>query len=265
MTLIRSVQEQLARSRWIAVAATRTARFLQGVTAYRLGQNPNQSENGESALVAAVAMSIDRFVDVGANVGDWTAELLTRRPAAAGLLVEPGRVAANACRRRFGGQVKVIEAAAGEKPGTVDFFEGPDGDPHSSVVQPQEGSLRRTVPVVTVAQVLEDEGWDTVDFVKIDAEGYDLNVLGGLRALVTGQRVGLVQFEYNDSWRQNGATLAEALALFDVAGYRTWLVARGGLWVFPYGVYGEFYRHSDFVAVHPRWRRYVEPLVRGVA
>ena len=61
-------------------------------------------------------------------------------------------------------------------------------------------SPARRVPVTTVDNELSARGWQDVDFLKIDTEGYDLNVLLGASDLLARKGVKVVQFEYNATW-----------------------------------------------------------------
>jgi hypothetical protein len=66
--------------------------------------------------------------------------------------------------------------------------------------QIRDGSRIIEVEVSTVDAVLEAQGLDRVDVMKIDTEGNDLNVLKGAIGALRESRIGAVQFEYNHRW-----------------------------------------------------------------
>jgi FkbM family methyltransferase len=264
---IAATQRWLARSRTFTRLAAKIARFSNGVTYRRLGHDVEMSQNGEEALVRQLAPGVTTFIDIGANVGDWTSMLLRYQPAATGVLADPGAAAVRACRDRFEAAVgvRVVEAAVGASPGSVTFNELPDASTHSSVLVRSAGSVARTVPVVTAADIVREQGWSTVSLVKIDVEGFDLQVLRGARPLLADRAVEVLQFEYNDSWAYANDTLQDALEMLGGYGYRVWNLARNGLWEFRLQDYGEFYHHANFVAASPQACASLEPLVRGRA
>ena len=57
-----------------------------------------------------------------------------------------------------------------------------------------------------------------MDFLKIDAEGYDYLALCGATTLLREQRIGFIQFEYNSPWTLAGCTLAKALSFMEAFG-----------------------------------------------
>lgn len=266
--LVTEFQRTVARSKFLSHAAVRASRLLAGAAHHRLGHNFDLEANGQRHVLKAVGHRVERFVDVGANVGDWTAMMVSLAPSAAGLLVEPGAAAAERCRLRFEAvpNVQVIEVAAGENKGTADFHESPDAGVGSSLVVTAVGAETKQVAVLSLADIVAEHGWRDVSFVKIDAEGYDLSVLRGSKSLLESNSLGVVQFEYDQAWQQHGhSTLAEALSLLNSCGYRCWLMARGGLWEFPANTYREYFHHSDFIATSPRFVPLLEPLILGTA
>jgi FkbM family methyltransferase len=129
------------------------------------------------------------FVDVGANVGTYTiwaaecgAEVMALEPAADtfGLLLE--NVALN------GYQVAAIQAAAGDRCGTARFTAGRDAvnrlDPDGLVV----------TRLVTIDSLI---GGRHVAGMKVDVEGFEIDVLQGCTRALSERRIGLIQLEWN--------------------------------------------------------------------
>ena len=133
----------------------------------------------------------DVFIDVGANVGTytiWAADLgatvvaLEPAPDTCALLRE--NVALN------GYPVEVIEAAAGAEPGTVRFTAGRD------CLNQVDASGEAEVAVVVLDDVI---GTRRVRGVKVDVEGFELEVLRGCRSALAEGRIDLMQLEWNDA------------------------------------------------------------------
>lgn len=262
--------KQLSKSAQAARIAARARAHLQGVLAYRFGQDTNMETNGEQWLLARLAPSCARFVDVGANTGDWSETLLALpgvRDDARGVLVEPSD---SACARLRAGvlrdeRLELVQAVAAAEAGERTFFAEP-GAGRTSSLDPRAAradAVATTVHATTIDLLAEARGWDALDVLKIDAEGHDLDVLRGATGLLAAQAIGLVQFEYNDAWMLTGARLLDAMQLFERHGYEVFLLKGEALYTFPYSVYGEFYHYSNFIALAPGAHPSLRRAVRG--
>lgn len=207
--------------------------------------------NGEYALLDRLGALIERFVDVGANEGDWTDHLLSAVSSdAEGLLLEPNPRVVERLRQRFAGQerVQILQIAASDGAGRQPLFlcDVSAGCSLVSGVLPDAPSVE--VEVAAVDDIVRKRGWTRLDFVKIDAEGHDLNVLKGARELLGDRAIGFVQFEYMRAWAMNGSALGGAIGLLARAGYETRLLTPSGPIAFDYDFYREFFRYANFVA-----------------
>ena len=240
------------------------------VIKYHLAESPDVAHTGEAWLCERIAAHCERALDVGANVGDWSAALIARKGDDAAFRViafEPSETAARALRARFAGddRVRVVEQAVGDRAGTMPFLEERDAGKGSTLVPgfARIDGRERMVGVTTLADALRDAEWDGADAVKIDAEGYDLRVIRGAEDLIARQRLGVVQFEYNRPWQLAGETLSGAYALFERHGYRVFLLKRDGLYTLNYHLYEEYFEYSNFVAIAPQWMDAFRADLRG--
>jgi FkbM family methyltransferase len=172
-----------------------------------------------------------RVIDVGANVGDYTAEVLARFPQAVVWAYEPQSAAFFALTERFRdvGGVVTEHIGLSSEPGWAELhasshgacvlatlYERPDADSYhgSGVV------LERTekVRLETLDNLLAPQ---RVDWLKIDVEGHELDVLRGAEQIVAATDV--VQFEYNDCARIAGYTLVDLHAFLWDRGFTVYL------------------------------------------
>jgi FkbM family methyltransferase len=131
------------------------------------------------------------FVDVGANVGTYTiwaaeqgAEVIALEPAADtfGLLEE--NIALNGYR------VTAVRAAAGDHCGSARFTAGLDAGNSLAADGPVEADL------VTIDSLIGDR---RVTGMKVDVEGFEIDVLRGAARALADRRIGLIQIEWNQA------------------------------------------------------------------
>ena len=123
---VNRVNRQLSRYPQIVRAASLLRNQCNLMIGYHFALGPGSDANGEAWLLDRVAPHVRRFVDIGANRGDWSAALLARNRMAAGIAVEPGEAALSQLRSRGLAGLSIVGAAAGDHPGTTDFYEEPD-------------------------------------------------------------------------------------------------------------------------------------------
>ena len=153
------------------------------------------------------------FVDVGANVGTYTiwaaelgAEVIAIEPAADTFALLQENIALN------GYPVTAVQAAAGDHCGTARFTCGLDAG----------NSLSPDGPVVTELVTIDALIGDRpVRGMKIDVEGFEIDVLRGAARALADHRIDLIQIEWNEmssvSLGVDRSPIAELLA---VHGYR---------------------------------------------
>ncbi|MGC0332177.1 FkbM family methyltransferase [Streptomyces sp. SAI-170] len=155
-------------------------------------------------------------VDVGGWYGPWTHRLAGRSRRV--VTVEPVPHLARLLTATAPANVRVVEAAAGDRPGTARLWL-PAGDPGdrgvSSLVR--RDIHARAVPVRVVA--LDDLGLKDVGFVKVDVDGSEPAVLRGATALLSRDRPAL--FVELESRIQPVAPVVTYLRLL---GYEGWVL-----------------------------------------
>lgn len=144
-------------------------------------------------------------VDVGAHFGLYTARLA--RLAAQVHAFEPASEMARLLRRSVRANVVVHEAALSDRDGSgvlhVPRVEGRTGLGYARLDQPAAGGtphLQRAVAVTTLDAAVAGP----VDFIKIDVEGAEMDVLAGARRIIADHRPSFL-IEAED-WRRPGAT-----------------------------------------------------------
>ena len=164
-------------------------------------------------LPSALDLRSGVIVDVGANVGDWTAAARLVAPEARVLTVEPVPELAGALRSRFAGdgKVEVVESAVSDCVGEATLHLTSHSH-NGSLQRPRDmnhayGSGWDSVGEVSVRTATLDEllAGQTASLVKIDVQGAEATVLRGAHDAL--QRTAAVLLEVTNRSHYEGDTL----------------------------------------------------------
>lgn len=142
------------------------------------------------------------FIDIGANIGAYSLFVAAKAgPSARILAVEPqpevfARLAFNIAQNPFG-TIKAIACALADKPGELTLFLDPANRGESSVriLRSSTGSTVK-VPATTLLALVQSEGYDRLDAIKLDVEGAeDLILEPFLRDAPAGLWPGMIVIE----------------------------------------------------------------------
>lgn len=143
------------------------------------------------------------ILDVGANVGYASAYFAARYPEARIIAIEPEPKNCELLRRNTSAfpNVTVVQAALWPVTGDVSIA-NPDAEPWAfRISQPGEGS-GAAVRAITIPQILEEQGIDRVDVLKLDIEGAEKEVFQSGAELWLG-RINVLIVELHD-WLREG-------------------------------------------------------------
>jgi FkbM family methyltransferase len=261
------VEKWIAHSKPGLATAFKLRKFANAVIGRSFYSGLDFESTGEINLLKAVGHYVRTFMDIGANVGDWTGHLLKYAGSdAEGFLYEPSRSAMVKLNNRFGknSRITLIRAAIGDRCGRTVFYEEPDARHSASIFKEvTKKSSKIEVPLTTLENEFDKHKISTLDMVKIDAEGYDGLILKGAENLISEHRIGIIQFEYNISWIHARFTLAEAMNLLESHGYAVYLLKQDRACVYDYKKYNEFFYYSIFIAVNPEKPEIPQSIIRA--
>lgn len=146
-------------------------------------------------LLPAARFSV--ILDVGANIGQSAIPLAEAHPAATVHCFEPSksnyeRLAKAAARFE---RIKPHNVGAGDVEATKHLAIAERSTRHHILDTESHATPTETVQVITIDGFCEENSIGHVDYLKIDTEGYDLNVLLGARNLLLDNRIDFVQVE----------------------------------------------------------------------
>ena len=124
--------------------------------------------------------------------------------------------------------------ALSDKPGVMPLFDGngntrnESGNTHGGLLT--VGDKVGEVDVSTIDIFVAEKGIAVLDFVKIDVEGFELEVFRGMETSVKSGKLRLFTFEYGNKWRSprpghpHGNAFKPALDMLDGWGFDTFVV-----------------------------------------
>ena len=247
----------------------RVARYLTNTA--RLDVLNDMRLNGELLVQDTVLANFpaDRELvvfDVGANLGEWSLQLLARSDLAkrsVGMLhaFEPVSSTMRILQENLRGinsswKISPVQQALSNKHGHADIAVIEEGCGINSLIPDAKQPIKRkeTVELATIDDYCEAHCVAEIALLKIDAEGHDLFVLRGASRLLSQKAINVVQFEYNFRWAFSRTTLLDAFEYAQSFDYRVGKVTPGGI---------EFYEHWDpelekfvegnYLICHPEW------------
>lgn len=211
------------------------------------------------------------FLDVGANLGHYSQLLVDKFPGAKILACEANPKTLAALQERFlDGAVAVVDHAISSKPGTTQFFDRLDHDglsEHGSVYKGvieevhRVESVEYTVPVTTVDELVDEHHLPSIQLLKIDTEGHELEVLRGAEKSLESGIVDLVHVEFGETNLISRVFFRDlALRLSDYIPYR--LLPHGVLKLRPSALKREIFAFQNVVFAHKRFQpdRHMRPI-----
>jgi FkbM family methyltransferase len=170
------------------------------------------------------------IVDVGANVGLFTAKLLEHRPRGRAICFEPVSTFTERCRQRFrlNPNVRVEALALGNRNERTTIYKSRHNPGGNSVVKVQVEKYAKENAVTWDQEEVEvrvfddwarEQGLGRVDLIKTDTEGHDYAVLQGVVPYLerTGARPVILSELLSQSlhhvWEQQDAVVKRLYAL----------------------------------------------------
>jgi FkbM family methyltransferase len=243
----------------------RFARLCKNI--HRASEHPGYDVNtdGERDLLRhAVSSPAPVLFDVGANVGDWSTMAREVIPSASIHAFELSPRTADLLTQRMEHVpgIRVHAFGLADKSGERNFFSySGDSNVLSGLRAPIHSHVPHQIEKATVRtgdEVCRALGVTRIDFLKVDAEGGDYEVLAGFSSLLAEQKISVIQFEH-----EGGRYLRDFYEFLEPKGY-----AVGKL----YSNYVDFRNHSsdlehvlgpNYVAVPAAQSELIEMLRKG--
>jgi FkbM family methyltransferase len=196
--------------------------------------------------------------DVGGHVGDYTEALLRVRPASRVFVFEPSNSHFRLLQRRLGDRANVVleKIGLGARSCELPLYKIGDVSGTASLTRRRLDHLGvvmdivESVAVRTLDEIVSQHSIESIDLLKIDVEGHELDVLNGAKKTFSENRIKRVQFEFGGCNLDTRTTLQDFFYFFQERGFAMALVQPSGK-LEPLPRYHEFleqYRTANYLA-----------------
>jgi FkbM family methyltransferase len=234
------------------LAATVCKKYL---SAYH-NLNYDALTNGEAFVLEQLATDpagVKLVLDVGANEGDWA---LLAHDLMPGATIHCFEIESNtySLLRDHTSSVRAIKTNAcglSDSEGEVTLKSYPGANTLTSLFDyPHELEHQTKSARVTTGDLYASaNGFDTIDFVKIDVEGAEFLVLKGMSDLIAGRRIGAIQFEYGFANILSQSLLHDMHKFLTDAGYLVGKIYPRYVEFRPYQLADEDFRGPNYLAL----------------
>ena len=204
--------------------------------------------NGESLVLERLSRNAFKTVfDVGANVGDWSRVASTFFPSATFHAFELSPNTRSVLARNLADPRYVVpDLALGSIEGEVEYKDYGELSAVNTLTPTtfHDGRLAfsmRKASLTTGDSYLATTNIEVLDFLKIDVEGAEFEVLEGFRQSLGNHRVRVIQFEYGYANGDAGHLMKDFYALLTEAGYEVGKIWTAGVRFSPFA-----YRMNNF-------------------
>jgi FkbM family methyltransferase len=142
------------------------------------------------------------ILDIGANAGQTVKKFKTTFPSSVIHSFEPSAETFDLLRQNTAGEndVHVWQYGVGSSVGKQTFLENTESDMSSFLELSTSGwgelKKRAVVDVTTIDRFLADQSIVSVDILKSDTQGYELEVFRGAEETMRANKIGLIYFEF---------------------------------------------------------------------
>lgn len=224
-------------------------------------QNANQEKNGEFRWVdALVANWVDKkvkptIIDVGANVGKYVSKFADSAvgPNISLFAFEPNLDTYKLLVDKNGQKkgVSLFNFGMGNKNKTVTLYEPLNANSHATIfADALDGREVRevSIEIKRLDEFCADHKIEHIDFLKIDVEGYEVNVLEGIKSYIDERKIDYILFEYNYHSLHSKIYLNDFFQIFK-SNYKVYRILKDKLIEVHYSYYEEIPLMINFVAI----------------
>ena len=233
--------------------------FLEKYISYSKGQDwPFSSLEIEINLCMSLLKKEPKiFIDIGSNKGDYIKEIVRKYPKVECHIFEPSKINYQFLKKIFrnkGYKINKIALSSVSKQGTL--YSNIEGSSLSSLYKRNlENISIRFEKTEEIKMLRFDEYWQDInkiiDYVKIDVEGHELEVLKGFGQLIN--KVKLIQFEFGGANIDSKTYIKDFWEFFSKRRFSIYrMTPQGNILLNKYHEKEEIFLFSNYIAINNR-------------
>ena len=236
-----------------ALLISRTLLETQG-----FGGGADVKTSGEVGVFNLVVGPSPVLFDVGGHLGQYTEAFLQAHPDGRVFVFEPSTSHFAVLNERLGNRdnITLVNSGLSDRPGELPLYKHDDISGLASLTKRRLDHFNiamnkvEVVKLETLDSAMRDQAVASIDLLKIDVEGHELDVLKGATQAFQNNRIKLVQFEFGGCNLDTRTTLQDFFYFFKRYGFAIGLVQPSGnvYWLPTYDEFFEQYRTTNFVA-----------------
>lgn len=199
-------------------------------------------------------IQLNTIFDVGCNIGEWTRMARSLHPRANIHMFEVNNLTFQKMIRNIPIDSGIFPNSFGLSNETKDLPLRivPENDRVTTSVLNihHENSIVKPGVVVKAEQYLQYYDINYIDYLKIDTEGHEYNVLNGFLSLLQEGKVACIQFEYGFINVLTKTLLIDFYQLLSPLGYELGMIDPNHIRFKPYNLTDENFIGPDCIAVH---------------
>lgn len=167
--------------------------------------------------------------DVGANRGHYADFALSLFPSAKMILIEPNDIWIGELERKYSinNRIILMYTLVGGKRGVETFYYFINHNDQISSIYKRPVFLDLPMmeaikPMTTIDDIIEFLRTDVVDFIKVDTEGAEFEVLKGAIRSLADKKIRFIQIEYGGTYPDAGITMKEVIEFINAIGYKAY-------------------------------------------
>ena len=235
--------------------------FLEKINSIYLGKGWGSSTIREEVKTCIKLLKKEPyiFIDIGANRGSYTQEILLNFPKIECHIFEPSGQNYNFLKNLFKNNknVKINHLALGEENCSGTLFSNKFGSGLASLTKRRldhfgiEMKLKEEINLLRFDSYWCDDQ-RIIDYVKIDVEGHELDVLNGFGDLVLNTK--LIQFEFGGCNIDTRTYFQDFWYFFLEKGFKIYRIApKGKILITKYEEQHEYFLTTNYVAINDRF------------
>lgn len=207
---MKKIKRKIQNGLFKILAVRQTQSFFEALHKFSLkGMNYGSANKPQDSGELSVFDYIDKkeqhdlvIFDVGSNNGQYLGHLLSffKHRKVSYYCFEPDPVAFGHLSKFAASKpdVSIFNLAFGGKPGVMTLYQSNSGSVGSSLVslESKPDQQKVDVQVVTLDSFCKEHGITSIDFLKVDTEGFESEVLKGATELLANNKISYIQLEH---------------------------------------------------------------------